>query len=31
MQAATASDRDELNRLADDGCPHWDDSDTCES
>jgi hypothetical protein len=27
MQANTALDRDELNRLADDGCPHGDDTD----
>jgi hypothetical protein len=27
MQAATALDRDELNRLVDDGCPHGDDTD----
>jgi hypothetical protein len=25
MQAITALDRDELTRLADDGCPHGDD------
>ena len=27
MQASIAPDRDELNRLADDGCPHGDDTD----
>lgn len=27
MQAISALDRDELNRLADDGCPHGDDTD----
>lgn len=26
MQAMTAADRDELTRLADDGCPHGDDN-----
>lgn len=25
MQALIAADRDELTRLADDGCPHGDD------
>jgi hypothetical protein len=27
MQAPIAPDRDELTRLADDGCPHGDDTD----
>lgn len=27
MLASTARDRDELIRLADDGCPHGDDTD----
>ena len=27
MQAINALDRDELIRLADDGCPHGDDTD----
>ena len=27
MQASTALDRDELIRLADDGCPHGDGTD----